>query len=196
MGIEIDSNWTPQRLISGSTELTGYMRRSGTLEEESLFLAEHLGEVVAQDGALFQRFHEVSELREVVHPGGYVGYQCDPPDIEMWYFPQCSFEESLGLLDGFGFPSRRVCSRPEEVRFLSKNLLREIAKTRRIALSAITPEAVTVENFDPETALGVDEINGVLEFNQRHFGVHRNESEARDLRGVFRKKDFFVLGHM
>ena len=196
MGIEIDSSWTPRRLPVGSRELDGYVRKSGDLTDEYPFKVAHVKDVNHSGGLLFQRFHEPRNKREVQHPGGLVGYQFDLPEIEMWYLPQCSFEESLGLLDTFAFPSPNVCDRPEEVLTLSKNVLRKIGSTRHIALTAIAPEAVSVENVEPGQPFSKVEITGILEFNERHFSIRRSQSESQDLRRLFRSKGFFVLGRM
>lgn len=166
------------------------------MNDDYPFIVAHFKGVVNEGGVLFRHEHDWKAVGESVDHFGNTSYELAPTGTDIWYVPRCSFEDSLELLDLFGFPNSEVCQQPEEVCGLSKSLLLDLSRHRCIAILSITSDSLYVERAGPGADFTTEEMTRVLDFNREHFGVKHSKSFLRDLRKHYRQKGFFVLGKM
>lgn len=139
--------------------------------------------------------HDWKVTAESFDAWGNKSCQLAPDKTDVWYLPKCTFEESLELLQVFGFPGRHICHNSESVRQLSMAVLLELKRSRGLAIVSITSEAVNVERVDgPEFSTA--EMTRLLEFNQAYFSIKYTKTEFFDLRRLYRRKGFCILGRM
>jgi len=194
MSLNIDEKWIPSSIAIPNRTLEGYRREGAGINEDYPFMTRHLKAVASEGGVLFRHEHDSKVIGESVDPFGNTNYQLGPTGTDIWYLPQCSFEDSLKLLDAFDFPEPDACKDPGEVRRLSKSLLLDLSETRLIAMLSITSDSLYVERVGPGAEFTTEEMTRVLDFNQTHFGTKHSKSFLRDLRKHYRQKGFFVLG--
>src|SRR5687768_7997935 len=108
--MEITTDWTPSPVSVEKGVLQAYRRVVTGKQTWESYVSEHLRSIIDDGGLLLQRVQNPKNIREVVNPGGIVSYQYDLPDVELWYLPRCSFEQSLDLLNVFGFPGESICT--------------------------------------------------------------------------------------
>lgn len=197
MQINIDDGWRPKELKVGSVVVRAFHRNAtGNVDVDHPFIEERLPWVAAEGGVLVRHRHEWTMIpAPAVNPGVPAGYTLAPARADFWYIPRCSFEESLGLLETFGFPSSSVCNAPEEVRRLAQALILELAKQRKLVWMTIAPDIVDIQRLEgPDFT--TEEMTRLLAFNQAHFGITYSKAEFLDLRRWYRRNGFCILGRM
>jgi hypothetical protein len=196
MSFTIDHEWKACFLKLGDGMVKAYRRRaSGDVNIDHPFIEEHLISLIREQAVLVRHLHDAHIVEEIVNTGGITGYKLASLTADFWYLPKCSYEQSLGLLETFGFPSPKVCSLSTEVRRLAQGLLLELGQTRTLALLTVASDIVFVKRVEGSD-FTTEEITLILEYNQAHFGMEYSKTEFMDLRRLYRRKGFFILGCM
>jgi hypothetical protein len=194
MKFQLDDTWKSCPIPVGAIVLEGFCRKGGSLDEACEFIEPRLASVVAEGGVLLRHGYDPVVTREIIDERtGLKGYQYALPEADLWYLPKCSFEQSLGLLDTFAFPSQRICLAPARGRKLVKDLLLDLSQNRRIAIVNMMSEGILVELIDKDMPFTTPEMTRVLKVNESEFGVKHSKGFWLDLRKHFRKKGFFAL---
>jgi len=195
MPVELDDTWTCSPIQIGSKTFTAYRRAGGGINDDSPFINEHLKAVVGQGGLLLRHEHDWKVTEEDIDHWGNKGYKLAPTGTDMWYVPECGFNESLELLGIFGFPGRGVCEEPGRILKLSKALLVDLRRGRTIGVYSVTSGTVSVEHVAGK-GFTTEEMTRLLRFNEMHFGIKHSKGEFLDLRRLYRRAGFFILGAM
>lgn len=194
MSLTLDESWVSSPITIGNRPLDAYRRQGSGINDDYPFIAAQFRGAVSEGGVLFRHEHDWKVVGESVDPFGNKTCQLAPTGTDIWYVPRCSFQDSLALLDLFGFPSPSVCEHPDEVRRLAKDLLLDLGTKRPIALLSITSDSLYAERVGPGAQFTTEEMTRVLDFNREHLGVKHSKSFLRDLRKRYRQKGFFVVG--
>jgi hypothetical protein len=165
------------------------------MNDDYPFIAEHLSRVVSCGGVLLRHEHDWKITGENVDSFGNKSYGLTPVGTDIWYIPKCSFDESLELLGLFGFPGKGICGDDENIRALSIAMILDLRSGRNCAITNVGSQIVNVERIDGP-AFAAEEMTRLLEFNQAHFGIKYSKAEFRDLRRLYCRKGFFVIGRM
>ena len=74
-------------------------------------------------------------------------------------------------------------------------MILDLRSGRNCALTNIGSQMVNIERINGP-AFAPEEMTRLLEFNQAHFGIKYSKAEFRDLRRLYCRKGFFVIGRM
>jgi hypothetical protein len=193
--LRLDEGWVQTTLKIGEKTFAAYCREGGSLNDDHPFIRKHLAAVMSDGGLILRHEHDWKITEETIDYWGNRGYKLDPVGTDIWYFPECTFEESLRLPALFGFPIKKECPNPAMALELSIALIRNLAQDRKIAIIDVRSKSLNIELVQGSD-FTTEEMTRLLEFNEAHFRVKREKWEFLEYRKMFRQKSFFLLGAM
>lgn len=169
---------------------------TGNIDLDDSFMQEHLPSALREGAVLIHHMHEpVLIPANSTTPSGLRGFTAVPTGADFWYIPHSSFQDSLKLLECFGFPGGAVFPNAMDVRNRTISLLKELEQGRRITLVTITSDTIRTQRIEGNE-FTTEEMTRLLRFNEANFGIEYAKSEFLDLRRLYLRKGFFVLGRM
>lgn len=133
------------------------------------------------------------------------------PQLFLWLFPECSFEQSLLLPEAFGLfanhtkllkiAARKAFAtenstpemRTEKIQVVEK-MLRNLRLRHRMVLEEISNRWVKVRNLNQSDINWSSSVAEIMAFNKKHFGRNYSTGEFTDLRKTFTRDHFAVIG--
>lgn len=169
------------------------------------------------------REYQQKYLAEIVRSGGLLCIKSDPteylktdsafgnqnptgvcPTHSLWLFDQCSFEQSLRLIELFSYApditaeGRELIDSPTEIdrEDMAKivELLRDLRKRHRIVITEFMKRSISLHKVDEDNGSWSADVKRVLEFQRKALGKEFSGEELRFYRQYFLKDRVLILG--
>jgi hypothetical protein len=152
----------------------------------------HIGSVIAEGGALVLHQRDPSVIGVDILFNGARSPRLELLPEQLWYLPNCSFEDSLDCLPFFGFPSDRAVTCPQESLTKCRRHIERLTIGRTLALECVSSRTINLK-LTGGLSITKDEALRILDFNTEEFAAKRAKWEHREYVKIF-TGGYIILG--